>query len=304
MNRAWLMFQVLKIIGSLGIPYGLRQYEKVTNFESWTLTCLIFLVITGLEALWFLRTLIEIRTVEHRIFSERAGISGFLTSIRADYSNMMNSLPGEDSTFVRSLVSKRVEKLHDDVHVAAEAKEIFVSDNHVIDTSTVTDLFRTGKAKIFREVFRVDGGPIFGDDIHGRAYFKSVVELASSGKISSVKALVVVNPSQTKALEQVSKLLSFYANTPRFEGCAIPEVDFDKLRHNCGLDAFEDFGIYGELLLFRTLGYEPNSHGVYSYGAVKIKKHREFFDSCWELPRVIQLPNVEKPLGIDDVLKL
>ena len=113
-----------------------------------------------------------------------------------------------------------------------------------------------------------------------------------------------MDPSRQNALVQASKLLSFYSSTKGFEGCAIPESDFDELRHNCGLDAFEDFGIYGDVLLFRTLGYEPHSHGVYSYGTVKIRKHKEFFDACWNLPRVIQLPAVERLLIIDDVLKL
>lgn len=303
-TQTWLMLQVLKLFGSLVIPYVLRYFTTVSTFETWALTCLIFLVLTGLEALVMLRNLISIRTIEYRIFSEKAGINNLLTSIRTDYNNLLNALPGEDSEFVRGLVSKRVQVLHDDVHMAAEAKEIFVSDNHAIDSTAVTNLFRAGKTKVFREVFRVDDGPIFDDDIHGRAYFKTIVELATAGKISSVRALVVVDPSREKSLDRVSKLLSFYTSMKGFEGRAIPERDFDELRHNCGLEAFEDFGIYGDVLLFRTLGYEPNSHGVYSYGMVKIKKHKEFFDACWGLPQVIQLPKVEKAPSLDEVLKL
>ena len=30
----------------------------------------------------------------------------------------------------------------------------------------------------------------------------------------------------------------------------------------------------------------------------------QFFDACWGLPEVIQLPKVEKTLSLDEVLKL
>ena len=300
-NVNWIVLTIFNVIGSLIAPNILGHFTSLSKFESWVISGIIFLVLIGIELLIIAKDLLAIRTSEHRIWSEKDGFSALLISIRTDFQNMF-VLEGEDASLIRQFIMQRVQKLRDDVHTAAEAKELYVADNHAIDTTKVTDLFRQRKARVYREVFQIlDGGEIF--NVYGRSYFNQIFDLSRSGDIEEVKALVVVDPELQASLDKANRLMSFYRTTQSYQARLISKNDFDKLRQDSGLEQCEDFGIYGEVLLFRTLGYDP-SHGKYSYDSVKIRNHKNFFDACWNLPKSIELPAIERDLDLDEVLKL
>jgi hypothetical protein len=305
MKINWIVLVVLNIFGSAVLPIAINWHSPnaLSNFESFQLAGITFIIVTGVELLDLAKDILAIRTEEHRTWAAQDQFDSLLTSIRSDYRNMGLHAENEDPGFVREMVRQRVERLRDDVHLAAENKEIYVDNNHAIDTTRVTNLFRENKANCFFEVFKItDGGEVF--DVYGGAYFKQIFELVSSGHIKEVKALIVVDTSDASAKEKTSNLITFYESQSCYDARVISLDDFKRLHQDAGLEGFEDFGIYGTLLIFRTASYEPEPRGRYSYDSLKIKKHREFFYSCWNQPARPTLPTVDETLTLDDVLKL
>ena len=300
----WLFIAIINVVVSLVVPGVLARFitPAPTIFELETMGGLIFIGLNLLELLYLTKELLGIRRAERRAWIEQDEFDALLTRVRADYRNMMHSTEGENVNFFRQLIRQRVEKLRDDVHIASEAKELYVENNHTVDTTKVTDLFRHGKAHVFREIFKVlDGSQVF--DVYGGNYFKKIYDLTQSGILSDIRALIVVDSTNKASLKKATQLASFYRTTAHYAARTIAQVDYDKVHRDCGLEQFEDFGIYGEALLFRTLGYEP-SRGKYCYDSLKIKKHTDFFDVCWNLHSVIELAESACALTLDEVLKL
>jgi hypothetical protein len=299
----WKTLAALNLIGSLVVPILVNLVNPLSLFDSFVLGALIFLISSGIEVLDLVKKVLAIRLEEHRTWIAEDQLDTLLDSIRSDFRNMRLHTDCDDKGFVQQLVRQRLERLRDEVHEAAESKELYVDNNHAVDTTRVTDLFREGKATYFLEVFRVSGDTeIFG--LYEGPYFNQIYELSQSGHIKSIRALIVVDTTDSRACEKASQLLSFYESTLGYDARAISNAHFDELYRDFGLEFFEDFGIYGEVLLFRTVGYEPINRGRYSYDRLKIRKHKEFFDACWGQPIPPALPIVNPPWGINEILKL
>ncbi len=293
---------ILNALASLAVPFVLERITPLSVFESWEVAGFLFIALCCIEILDLTKAQLEIRRSEQRAWSEQDDFDGLLRSIQTDYRNMGVPSPNEDASLLRLLVRQRVDKLRDDVHVAAESKELYVDDNHAVDTRRVTDLFRLGKANEYWEVYKIEGdGSIFG--VYGGSYFKQVYKLATSGHIAVVRALIVVDPNDTAACAKAGQLVRFYDATPKYATCTISRADFEKIHQDSGLEQFEDFGVFGDVLLFRTLSYEPSNRGKYCYDSLKIKKHKEFFEACWGLPNTLHF-SAENALKLEDVLKL
>ncbi len=300
MNWKLLTFNIL---GSFVLPVILGLLKVLDVFQSFELAALTFIIANCIELLDSTNKLLALRTEEHRSWTEKDEFDSILTAIRSDFRNMRVHADGEDADLVRELVRLRVRALRDEIHTAAENKVLYVDNNHAIDTTKVTNLFLQGKAIDFLEVFQItDGDEIFG--IYGGPYAKRIYDLSRTKHISEIRALVVVDFRNPSATAKASDLVSFYQNTPGYSASVISKPSFDRLRQDLRLEDFEDFGIYGDILLFRTIGYVPTNKGTYCYDAVQIRRHKEFFEACWGVPAQPALSVASKPLSIDEVLAL
>ncbi|HEY1708261.1 MAG TPA: hypothetical protein VGG10_08335 [Rhizomicrobium sp.] len=299
----WKQLLAINLAVSLLLPAILGFLKVLDLFQSTELAILTFILVTCIELLDSTNKMRAIRTEEHRSWTERDEFDALLASIRSDYRNMRVRDEGEDADLVRELVRLRVQSLRDEVHNAAERKVLYADNNHALDTTQVLNLFEKGKASTFREIFQItDGDEIFG--LYGGRYAKRLYELTRTKHITEIRVLIVVDFQNSPAVAKGSDLISFYQNTPGYSARVISKLSFEQLRQDSRLEDFEDFGIYGEILLFRTLGYVPTNKGTYCYDAAQIKKHKEFFEACWTLPAPPVLPAASKVLDIDEVLRL
>jgi|SRR6185437_2529658 len=299
----WLILAGLNILGSLILPFAINYFSPLQPFQEWVIGGIFFLSLSCIETLQIVKSTAELQIQEHRTWIDQDEFDSLLSSIRNDYRNMRLHTGAGGVEFVRQLLRHRVEKLRDEIHVTSESQEVYADNNHAVDTSRVTDIFRSHKASTFSEVFLIDDGQeMFG--IYGGAYFKQIHELTVSGDITEVKALLVVKSSDAAALDKAEKLLSFYKSTPKYDVRVLSTEDFGTIRMDTGLEAFEDFGIYGDTLLFQTMAYEPTNLGKFSYSGVKIRRFKAFFDACWNLPERLKLKPHSPALGVDEAIKL
>ena len=123
----WIIFTIINTFCSLVVPYILGRFTSITNFESWVIAGITFLGLNSIELLIIAKELLAIRTSDQRIWSEKDNFSALLISIRTDYQNMFVQSEGEDASLLRQFIMQRVQKLRDDIHTAAEAKELLRS---------------------------------------------------------------------------------------------------------------------------------------------------------------------------------
>ena len=196
------------------------------------------------------------------------------------------------------------------VRNAVERGELSVQDHHFETIDSVLEAFDGCTDRTFRCVWRVEKGEKLFDNTW-RDYMRKLVELSRRKLPHSrvqIRVLFVLADRVQLDRVPVRKVLGFVAGENGFYYRLMLQDDYEERLRDGGLDEqYEDFGIYGDHLLFRTKSYEPNM-GVFSDNQTLIRGYRKMHDAAMDgattvseptgLPRNVSL---EEFLNCDDV---
>ena len=191
---------------------------------------------------------------------------------------------------------------------AAQRGELEVRDHHFVTIETVLAAFDGCQDRTFRCVWLIEKDEGLFDP-YWREYMKSIVALSRRrGKQRvGVRILFVLDNPEQLERRSVQTVVGFVAAERGFECHLMLRTDYESRLVDGRLDTqYEDFGVYGDHLLFRTRSYDPNV-GVFSDNRTTIDAYVKMHDAAMgaapQLEVPAQLPadvSVEKFLDCDD----
>ena len=165
---------------------------------------------------------------------------------------------------------------------AAQCGELEVHDHHFDSIEIVLAAFEGCPDRTYRCVWLIEDSVTLFDELW-REYMRSLIPLSqkrSKNQKVRVRILFVYEDDAQLVRASVKTVLDFVSNEKGFECRLMPMQDYKSRLKDSRLDeSYEDFGIYGDHLLFRTKSFEPNI-GVFSDDQVIIDAYRVMYDNA------------------------
>ena len=178
------------------------------------------------------------------------------------------------------------------VQDAVQRGELAVQDHHFDTIDSVLGAFDGCTDRTFRCVWQVEKGAKLLDSTW-RDYMKNLVALSRKRlphRRVQIRILFVLTDRKQLDRSSVRKVLSFVSNQVGIEHRLMLRDDYDGRLRDGGLDGqYEDFGIYGDHLLFRTKSYEPNI-GMFSDNQTLIRGYRKMHDAAMNAANAVADP--------------
>ena len=203
-----------------------------------------------------------------------------LANVRKSYDDLL--LAG--NTLFAAYFRREIRRLEGQVHQAASKFELYVDQDS--DTTEMMLLPFDGRSSgVIGFVHHVEDNS-FLLDVHARHFFIAIVEGVRSGKIASVRRLLVYNDPEDLDSDDSQRIMAFHRSEKNFDYRVIQRNDFERMARDSHLPSGKlDFGLYGPWYIFRSL--EANSDevsGVFLSGSRELEIYRAFFERCWRSP--------------------
>lgn len=187
---------------------------------------------------------------------------------------------------------------------AAEQGELEVQDHHFSTVSTLLSAFRGSPDRILRCVWLIENGhPLF--DEFWREYMGQIVQLNDendAGKRIQIEILFVLDDERQSERIQFQIVRSFVSRRDDFESSMMLKDEYDRRMKDAGIaNECEDFGIYGNQLLFKTKSYDPH-HGVFTNDVASIRRYSEMHRSAMASVSEIDPPELRSDVSLEDFL--
>ena len=191
------------------------------------------------------------------------------------------------------------------IQKAAEHGQLEVRDHHFSTVSTLLAAFSGSPDRILRCVWLIENGePLF--DQYWREYMGQIVQLNDRQNVASkriqIEVLFVLDDVHQSKRREFATVLSFINNRDDFRFSMMSKDDYDgRMRDADIADKCEDFGIYGNGLLFQTTSYDPHC-GVFADDATSIRRYSNMHRSAMDSVSDIRLPELRSDVSLDDFL--
>jgi hypothetical protein len=217
-------------------------------------------------------------------------------NIRASFFKIAQDAYGKKDLFVTNFMN-RVKKLERDIINVAEIKELRVAGNYFLNAENVLDAFEDEENKFWYYTWPIeDGNNKLFDVIQWKQYFEATAKMTKDGKISDIRAILILKDLSLKESPRVKKLLDYYKTTDNMSCKITTTEEFGDI---CRGDSFEasysDWGIYGKQLLYINEAYEPNIIGLFIKDKTEILRYLKLFEAMWNYDSVTKPnPSTEK----------
>ena len=178
---------------------------------------------------------------------------------------------------------------------AAQQGELSVREHHFRTMEDVLDAFGPGEDnRVYRAVWKI-GAEEKLFDTAWQHYLRELIELTqerTKEKRVRIKMLIVVDGTRTMEREAVRVMLGYLKARKKeeIEYRVIEEQTYNELMEDAGLNTrYEDFGVYGNALLYRTETYEPK-RGTFSEDKTEIDAYAETHEAAMARARPVPEP--------------
>ena len=210
-----------------------------------------------------------------------------------DLQARLREVQADRSVVFQSYCSSELKRFLARVKRAAQVGELLVDEHHFRTIDEVLEAFGDGQCREYRGVWRVEAGEkLF--DAAWQEYMKRLISRAKQRKGPRVRIYLLLVVDETTEVERAAMrvVLGFLENQKKtvIDYNVITATTYDEVMKDSGLGrGYEDFGIYGEKLLYRTESYEPK-RGVFSEDEGLIEDHLGTHIAAMESARGVKLP--------------
>lgn len=301
---ARIVISLLILAGSIGVVIGASWLGvDFTLGEQLLLTATLFLTGTVLELLVLVERLNVKRNEDVGLWTVWNEGERRLANIRTMYRRILEQRYADDDLFVQYF-HRRFEDLQDSLAQATEKGELRVHSHHFESTEAVLSAFSGDTSGIHRYTWVIEPDEQMFPDQATVEYFRLVDEMVKKRTIGGVRALLIVKRATDLDRPHVRRLLQFYCTNRSYSCRIIDWKDYDELRVDSQLPACEDFGVYGNALLFVTETYEPETVGLFVKDQQRVDRYIRFFDKLWASALARDNPSTERrKLSLVDLLE-
>lgn len=277
------LYQVIIVLASLATSIGLAflpDWTKKTFSlpEQVILSVTLFSAFILLDLCYLVSKRLQLKIKEVRLWKLKELGDRELSNVRESFFKLIENSYGDKDLFVTHFI-KHLRQLEQEIKQAADTNELYVQADHFLSAKNILDGFLGSEERVVRWTWPVSGNDKLFDDLPWKHFFEKTAQMAQSGNIKSVKAIFIIDSSDEIDSPRFQKLLRFFKTNPNMECRLILAKDYQYVcRDNHVPSNYQDFGIYGDRLLYRT--YEE-AKGAFSKHSPTIENYIKLFDTMW-----------------------
>lgn len=211
---------------------------------------------------------------------------------------------GGPNPVFRDYCDRSIENCLAVIKKAAEQGELEVRDHHFGTVSILLSAFDGSSDRTLRCVWLIeDGEPLF--DKYWREYMRQIVQSndrAKKRKRIRVEILFVLDNEHQSRREELRTVLGFTKSRNEFQFSIMLKCDYDDRMRDANIaDECEDFGIYGNRLLFKTTSYDPHC-GVFTDDVTLIRRYTNMHRNAMNSTNPFHPPELPHDVSLEDFL--
>ena len=180
---------------------------------------------------------------------------------------------------------------------AAEMKRVLVREHHFGTVEEVLSAFEKGENNEYRCVWRIPAGDAAYDE-HWKNYMRYLLGVNAKGKENiKIHMLVIVDFQEELARPNIMTICGYmHQEKETFEYAVLDKAGYERRLRDAQLETnFSDFGIYGGVLMYRTID-EDEQTGEFTEDGVMIQRYDRFhrdtmraYDEMKARPRIAKM---------------
>lgn len=254
---------------------------KLSAVDQFVVGAMIYVVLTVSTQAFHLRRIDSSVGVALDLWRIQNDFDRHLSNIRKSYNELV---AGRRTTpeFYQAYFARLIELQETLLNEAVANHDLRVDENHLSTTEMLLACFTGRDDDIFRFVhYFVDNEWMF--HTWAQNYTFRLYGLVEQGKLREVRRLFIFQNSGEQDWETSKKLIEFHAANAGYDYRIISEATYRDVVHDFHMrETFRDFGIYGNLYVYRTIAAIPeNIEGIFSSSERKVRDYTALFDHCW-----------------------
>ncbi len=244
-----------------------------------------------IDILWVVSEQKSLKTQEHQTWVIRNDGELLLSNIKSNFASLIRDAFGPKDLYTVFFIEE-FDRLAHKIKEAAEAQNLRMTENHLFVSAGLFELSTYGgNDLVIRYSWPIyDNEKIF-EDYPWRRFFEQLTLKASDGSIKSINVLMIVENRKILEEPRAKMFLDFMQTNKGWKCRVMTSNDYKNMCIDSNISqAYLDFGIYGQNLLFRTEMSTPTVAGVFTKDIATIRNYINFFDTMWE-SSAISSPN-------------
>lgn len=302
-NRRYLLALLFNIAFAIVVPLAMTfQFDKLSKTEATMIGFGIFSVLAFAQTLFHVQELRREKDRRESVWEARNSFDSILKELRDNFSAVVQARSNNNDLLFEQLLLEDVQALNAEAKNAAYAKVLPVKDHHFRSHNSLEQIFGDADTNIYREAYILEEAAGSFDHVYVN-FFKMIASMVAKGELEVRTLFVRGRCEEFLNRRGIQDLLCYYHTTKGFDMRIIRQHRLEKLRAEFKVgDDWEDFGIYGDHLVFKTHQYRPDgpTDGLFSKNDIEVRRFLAFFDKAWEDSRRV-LPNCPRKVSIQDL---
>lgn len=278
--------QIIVLVISLAVSIFLSFVPawtgiELTLYEQILFSISLFIVFLLLDILWIVAHRLNQLSREAELWLLRNNGDWELSNIRTSFAKIVQDSYGKRDLFVAHFM-KEFQRLSNKIKDVTEKQELRVAADHFLSVENVLDAFSGEDERIWRYTWPLSAGEKLFDELPWRRYFEATSKMLNEKKIECSRSILILDNLALIKDSRIEKLMNFFHSNQKMD-CRLISYDvYQKICFDNGLPShYNDFGIYGRRLLFRTEQYKPEIIGTFSKDINLISNYVNLFDAMW-----------------------
>ena len=253
-----------------------------------------FLGTTGLLMIVAVRKRVAEFEIQVRERNDELAAAGDIDNLLLQLQARMREVQTNRSAVFKTYCKQELEAFLGRVSRAAQQGELIVNEHHFLTIDDVLEAFAEQKDRVYRGVWKVEEGERLFDTAW-QHYMKKLIELTEARprrRRVLIELLIVLDKEETLHRRALAIVVG-YLRAKRDKGIhyrLITEETYNELVRDSQLSTlYEDFGVYGGSLLYRTETYEPKQ-GMFSEDEPTTRLYRQMHETAMRSAKALPDP--------------
>jgi len=255
--------------------------QSFTKADEVLLAINLFLSFLLVDIAWLLGKIDRQSLGQYQLWQLREPFDAVLSNIRRSSYEITKHSYGQKDIFVAHFM-KQLRDLETKITEVADKRLLHVQADHFLSVDNVLDAFLGDAERIWRYTWEITRDDRLFRELAWSQYFEKTARMVMARQINEIRSILMVEDRDVLESPRVKKLLDFFATNDGLSCRIILKNNYQRLcADNCDFMTYEDFGIYGNRLLFLTEQYEPVIIGVFTKDEERIRQYMSLFDMMW-----------------------
>lgn len=293
--KTWITIVSLSLSIIIGLVSEILKIkpDNPFNIEGFFIKSgILFISLSMIELLYLTKISLKEKLKQIDLWNLKYDGDKELFNIRENFHKVIEGAKDEDDIFVVHF-NKEFLKLKRKISEVVEKNELYVNADYFLNADNLLKVFNGYDDSYWYYTWQInDPNEKFFEEMPWHQFFDKSTKLVEQKKMKEVRAILIFqNLDQIVTHPKIQKLLTFYKTYHDNINCKIIDKDvYIKLLRNNSFTNFNDFGIYGNTLLYLEKYLETEAAGYFVKDKNIIKNYTSLYEKLWEHDTIAQ-PN-------------